>query len=202
MIETNTLQYSSIQYSELIQLLNEINQRKSLPTTPLFGTDGIRGCVGVDKLLNSSLAWQVGFWTGQTFRAQSDAVAPVILGQDSRNSSNMLSEALTKGLTAAGVEVWNLGLCPTPAVAYLTKIHQTMGGIMISASHVTVFVVLLALLIFPHLFSVCVTTIHFLIFFLFAVHMCNNNPSPHPRAACWPAGRTIAPPPRQRWPPW
>ena len=137
MIETNTLhKYSSIQYSELIQLLNQVDRQKtSLLATPLFGTDGIRGCVGVDKLLNSSLAWQIGFWAGQTFRAQRSRLAPVILGQDSRNSSNMLSEALTKGLTAAGIEVWNLGLCPTPAVAHLTKVHQTMGGIMISASH-------------------------------------------------------------------
>ena len=136
MIETNTLhQYSSIQYSELIQLLNQVEEKRKLPATPLFGTDGIRGCVGVDKLLNSSLAWQIGFWAGQTFRAQKSRLAPVILGQDSRNSSNMLSEALTKGLTAAGIEVWNLGLCPTPAVAHLTKVHQTMGGIMISASH-------------------------------------------------------------------
>ena len=136
MIETNTLyKYSSIQYSELIQLLNQVEEKRKLPATPLFGTDGIRGCVGVNKLLNFSLAWQVGFWAGQTFRAQKSRLAPVILGQDSRNSSNMLSEALTKGLTAAGIEVWNLGLCPTPAVAHLTKVHFSMGGIMISASH-------------------------------------------------------------------
>ena len=136
MIETNTLyKYSSIQYSELIRLLNRAEGKTTLPATPLFGTDGIRGCVGVDKLLNSSLAWQIGFWAGQTFRMQKSRLSPVILGQDSRNSSNMLSKALTKGLTAAGIEVWNLGLCPTPAVAHLTKTYQTMGGIMISASH-------------------------------------------------------------------
>ena len=104
MIETNTLhKYSSIQYSELIQLLNQVDRQKtSLLATPLFGTDGIRGCVGVDKLLNSSLAWQIGFWAGQTFRAQRSRLAPVILGQDSRNSSNMLSEALTKGFNCCG----------------------------------------------------------------------------------------------------
>ena len=137
MIESSVLQKScKIQSSESIQLLNEVNRNRiSLPTTPLFGTDGIRGCVGVDKLLNSSLALQIGFWAGQAFRANSDRLAPVILGQDSRNSSNMLSEALSKGLVGAGVEVWNLGLCPTPTVAHLTNVHQTMGGIMISASH-------------------------------------------------------------------
>ena len=137
MLESNILQkYSHTQPLKTFQLLNNVNhQKKPLPSTPLFGTDGIRGCVGVDKLLNASLALQIGFWAGQTFRANSDCLVPVILGQDSRNSSNMLSEALSEGLTAAGVEVWNLGLCPTPAVAHLTSVHRTMGGIMISASH-------------------------------------------------------------------
>ncbi len=45
--------------------------------------------------------------------------------------------ALSEGLTAAGVEVWNLGLCPTPAVAHLTNTLDAMGGVMISASHIS-----------------------------------------------------------------
>ena len=57
------------------------------------------------------------------------------MGQDSRNSSNMLAMALSAGLTAAGLEVWHLGLCPTPCVAYLTNVSEAIGGIMISASH-------------------------------------------------------------------
>ena len=125
----------NLQSASQSRILSSVTKTISLPTTPLFGTDGIRGCVGVDKLLNSSLALQIGFWAGQVLRINSDRLAPVIIGQDSRNSSNMLSMALSEGLTAAGVEVWNLGLCPTPAVAYLTSIHPTMGGIMISASH-------------------------------------------------------------------
>jgi len=59
----------------------------------------------------------------------------VIIGQDSRNSSDMLANAITAGLTWAGIEVWQLGLCPTPCVAYLTRESEAMGGIMISASH-------------------------------------------------------------------
>jgi phosphoglucosamine mutase len=47
----------------------------------------------------------------------------------------MLSKALATGLTSAGLEVWNLGLCPTPCVAYLTSITDAVGGVMISASH-------------------------------------------------------------------
>lgn len=105
----------------------------ALPKAPLFGTDGIRGKFG--ELLTASLAMQVGFWAGQVLRANACHSGPVIMGQDSRNSSNLLAAALLKGFTAAGVEVWDLGLCPTPAVAYLTNVAHGMGGVMISASH-------------------------------------------------------------------
>jgi len=105
----------------------------SLPTTPLFGTDGIRGRVG--DLLDANLALQVGFFSGQVLRAAAAAPGPVILGQDSRNSSDMLAMALSAGLTSAGLDVWNLGLCPTPCVSYLTSITNAVGGVMISASH-------------------------------------------------------------------
>ena len=104
-----------------------------LPANPLFGTDGIRGRVG--ELLNAPLALQVGFWTGIVLRHHAAAVGPVILGQDSRNSSDMLAMALSAGLTAAGLEVWYLGLCPTPCVSYLASISNAIGGVMISASH-------------------------------------------------------------------
>ncbi|MHC5615586.1 MAG: phosphoglucosamine mutase [Nostoc sp.] len=104
-----------------------------LPVNPLFGTDGIRGRVG--ELLSAPLALQVGFWTGIVLRNHATEVGPVILGQDSRNSSDMLAMALSAGLTAAGLEVWYLGLCPTPGVAYLTSITEAIGGVMISASH-------------------------------------------------------------------
>jgi phosphoglucosamine mutase len=96
----------------------------------LFGTDGIRGHVG--EFLTPNLAMQVGYAAGQVL---ADAKLPLIMGQDSRNSSDMLAAALTAGLTAAGVEVWNLGLCPTPTVAYLTHQTESIGGVMISASH-------------------------------------------------------------------
>ncbi|MBW4562686.1 MAG: phosphoglucosamine mutase [Mojavia pulchra JT2-VF2] len=105
----------------------------SLPTTPLFGTDGIRGRVG--ELLSAPLALQIGFWAGIVLRTHASNSGPIILGQDSRNSSDMLAMALSAGLTAAGIEVWYLGLCPTPCVAYLTSISDAIGGVMISASH-------------------------------------------------------------------
>lgn len=101
-----------------------------LPSTPLFGTDGIRGKAGT--LLTAPLATQVGFWAGQVLRCHGET-GPVILGQDSRTSSDMLASGLAAGLTTAGLEVWNMGLCPTAAVAHLAM--QNSGGIMISASH-------------------------------------------------------------------
>ncbi len=103
------------------------------PAIALFGTDGIRGQVG--DLLTPMLALQVGYWGGQVLQAGDKTKRPFILGQDSRNSSDMLAMALAAGLTAAGLEVWHLGLCPTPCVAYLTSQTEAIGGIMVSASH-------------------------------------------------------------------
>jgi phosphoglucosamine mutase len=104
-----------------------------LPDTKLFGTDGIRGKVG--DLLTAPLAMQIGYWAGQVMRAKGVTYGPVIVGQDSRNSGHMLATALSAGLTSAGLDVWNVGLCPTPTVAYLADSCDAVGGIMISASH-------------------------------------------------------------------
>lgn len=105
----------------------------TLPSTRLFGTDGIRGRVG--DLLTAPLSLQVGFWAGQVLRSQGTGAGAIVMGQDSRNSSDMLAMALSAGLTAAGLEVWHMGLCPTPAVAHLTSATEAIGGVMISASH-------------------------------------------------------------------
>ncbi|MGB3614057.1 MAG: phosphoglucosamine mutase [Elainellaceae cyanobacterium] len=106
-----------------------------LPNNRLFGTDGIRGRYG--DVLTPSLAAQVGFWAGRVLldNASTAADARIILGRDSRNSGEVLATALAAGLTAAGLDVWDLGLCPTPAVACLTQTTQALGGVMISASH-------------------------------------------------------------------
>ena len=106
-------------------------QPLDLPKTPLFGTDGIRSRAG--DLLTAPLALQVGFWAGQILRQSQ--LGAVVLGQDSRNSSPMIASALAAGLTSAGMDVWDIGLCPTAAVAYMAGDAETAGGIMISASH-------------------------------------------------------------------
>lgn len=109
-----------------------LNLTKSL-STPLFGTDGIRGKVG--ELLTTSLAREIGFWTAQVLQQQTHKQGVIIIGQDSRNSSDMLASAIASGINAAGGEVWHLGLCPTPCVSYLTNKTEAIGGIMVSASH-------------------------------------------------------------------
>jgi phosphoglucosamine mutase len=108
--------------------------RQDLPAAALFGTDGIRGRVG--DLLTAPLAVQIGYWTGQVLLAEAGPGRhTVYLGQDSRSSGDMLASAIAAGLCAAGVDVLQLGLCPTPCVAYLTCKDETIGGMMISASH-------------------------------------------------------------------
>jgi len=129
MVQTPSRQQTYPLSAHAIQLA----QTLTLPNTPLFGTDGIRGKVG--DLLTASLALQVGFWAGEILRENAGKTAPIILGEDSRNSSEMLSRALSEGLTAAGLEVWNVGLCPTPCVSFLTSVTDAIGGVMISASH-------------------------------------------------------------------
>ncbi|AMA08256.1 phosphoglucosamine mutase [Picosynechococcus sp. PCC 73109] len=107
--------------------------RCDLPAGSLFGTDGIRGKAG--DLLTAPFALQVGYWAGQVLQETAARRAPVIIGQDSRNSSDMLAMAIAAGLTASGLEVWHVGLCPTPCVSYLARTTDAIGGIMISASH-------------------------------------------------------------------
>lgn len=104
-----------------------------LPKIPLFGTDGIRSKAG--ELLNAPFALQLGYAAGQVLQENTAESGPIIIGQDSRNSSDMLAMAIAAGLTSAGLEVWHLGLCPTPCVASLTSMSEAIGGIMISASH-------------------------------------------------------------------
>jgi len=94
-----------------------------------FGTDGIRGLVGT--AITPALALQVGYWCGRVLPPD----RPVVIGTDSRTSGPMLVAALTAGLTAAGRQVWQLGLCPTPAVPSTIRRFGAAGGLMVSASH-------------------------------------------------------------------
>lgn len=104
-----------------------------------FGTDGIRGRVGVSPI-TPDFIMHLGYAAGKALAA-SDWNLPkgerpaVLIGKDTRISGYMLESALEAGLSAAGVDVLLSGPMPTPAVAYLTRALRLQAGIVISASH-------------------------------------------------------------------
>jgi phosphoglucosamine mutase len=101
-------------------------------TKKYFGTDGIRGKVGVPPITPDFLL-KLGWAAGQVFADGGHNF--VLVGKDTRISGYMFESALEAGLTAAGVGTRLLGPMPTPAVAYLTRTLHARAGIVISASH-------------------------------------------------------------------
>ncbi len=100
-----------------------------------FGTDGIRGTVGVAPITPDfvlKLGWAAGRVLGRQVR-DSRSRNLVIIGKDTRISGYMFESALEAGLVAAGLDVSLLGPMPTPAVAYLTRTFHAVAGIVISA---------------------------------------------------------------------
>lgn len=100
--------------------------------TKLFGTDGIRGLAGQE--LTSDLFLKVAY-VGAQFLQQKSGLNSVVVGCDPRESAAMLKTAVMAGICAAGLDVIDVGLLPTPAIAYLTKTFKAAGGAVISASH-------------------------------------------------------------------
>ena len=101
-------------------------------TRKYFGTDGIRGRVGIAPITPDFLL-KLGWAAGQVFANEGHNF--VLVGKDTRISGYMFESALEAGLTAAGVDTRLLGPMPTPAVAYLTRTLHARAGIVISASH-------------------------------------------------------------------
>ena len=100
----------------------------------LFGTDGIRGIVGEN--LTADLAYRVGQAVGTVLMEEKRGKRPtVVLGKDTRISSDLLEAALIAGLCSVGSDVKPVGDIPTPAVAYLTRREKADAGIVVSASH-------------------------------------------------------------------
>ncbi|HEV7777273.1 MAG TPA: phosphoglucosamine mutase [Luteibacter sp.] len=98
-----------------------------------FGTDGIRGQVGVWPITPDFML-RLGQAVGAVLvRRRPKAV--VVIGKDTRVSGYMFESALEAGLVASGVDVRLLGPMPTPAVAFLTRSLRADAGIVISASH-------------------------------------------------------------------
>jgi phosphoglucosamine mutase len=101
-----------------------------------FGTDGIRGRVGDDKV-NAEFILKLGWAAGRVLgnRESNGEGGKILIGKDTRISGYMFESALEAGLAAAGVDIHLLGPMPTPAVAYLTRTLRAQAGIVISASH-------------------------------------------------------------------
>jgi len=99
----------------------------------LFGTDGIRGLANFD--LTAELALDVAVAAAHILVENSNDRPRAIVGQDSRASGEFLEAAVVAGLTSAGVDVYRVGIVPTPAVAYLVANTGADLGVMISASH-------------------------------------------------------------------
>jgi len=99
----------------------------------LFGTDGVRGTVG-EFPMTPEFALALGRAAGFIFSAN-DKRATVIVGRDTRQSGPMLNSALIAGLLASGVDVMDVGVIPTPAVAWLVRRLNASAGAVISASH-------------------------------------------------------------------
>ena len=98
----------------------------------LFGTDGVRGVAGVE--LTSNLAMEIGKAAAYVLTKNKENVK-VIIGNDGRESSDMLVAALKAGLYSLGVSVLDAGLIPTPGISYLVGYYNMDAGIMVTASH-------------------------------------------------------------------
>ena len=99
----------------------------------LFGTDGVRGVANKD--LTCELAMKLGRAAAAVLTNKSTRHPRVIIGKDTRLSSDMLENAMAAGLCSVGASVVLLGVVPTPAVAYLVEKYKADAGVMISASH-------------------------------------------------------------------
>ena len=99
----------------------------------LFGTDGVRGIAGQD--MTCELAMDLGRAAATVLTYGRRRRPLVVLGKDTRISSDMLGAALAAGLCSVGADVIDLGVVPTPAVAYLVMKYKADAGVMISASH-------------------------------------------------------------------
>ena len=96
----------------------------------LFGTDGIRGIANVD--LKPTIAYALGRATAHRLIG---AGGSLVVGQDTRRSCDMFVAAISAGATSMGVEVHQVGVVATPALAFLAGQGDFAAGIMVSASH-------------------------------------------------------------------
>lgn len=97
----------------------------------LFGSGGLEGITFTE--LTPDLAMNTGKAVAHLLSRKSGTGVRVLMGKDTRLSSDILEAALCAGLMSAGADVVSLGVVPAPAVAYLTRHRRAQGGIMISS---------------------------------------------------------------------
>ncbi|MCF7923548.1 MAG: hypothetical protein K9L64_00395 [Candidatus Izimaplasma sp.] len=93
-----------------------------------FGTDGIRDKAKV--ILNK----KIGYFVGLSFSRFKNDQKTIFIAMDTRESGDKIAGQIIKGLTYVGFDVYNIGVYPTPVLAYLSQLKNTYG-IMITASH-------------------------------------------------------------------
>ena len=100
--------------------------------TRLFGTDGVRGIANED--LSCELAMQIGMAGAQVLTSEVHNPR-ILVGRDTRRSGDMLAAALMAGICSVGGDVIDVGVIPTPAMAYLVRLYEADAAVMVSASH-------------------------------------------------------------------
>ena len=96
-----------------------------------FGTDGVRGIA--NSQLTPEMVMRLGRVAGHL--AVKEGHGKVLVGRDTRLSGEMLAAALMAGITSSGADAYDLGILPTPAIAYMCRILEADLGAVISASH-------------------------------------------------------------------
>ncbi|AIC91590.1 phosphoglucosamine mutase [Bifidobacterium coryneforme] len=102
----------------------------------LFGTDGVRGLA--NRALTSQLALDLGDAAVRVLGKGADKTEGrrrALIGRDTRVSGDFLASALAAGMSAGGFDVIDVGIIPTPGIAYLTSVLNVEMGAVISASH-------------------------------------------------------------------
>ncbi|MBD8060193.1 phosphoglucosamine mutase [Cellulomonas sp. JH27-2] len=102
----------------------------------LFGTDGVRGLANRD--VTAELALDLSVAAAHVLGSRGEFVGHrprAVVGRDTRISGEFLAASVAAGLASAGVDVLNIGVLPTPAVAYLTASLGVDIGVVLSASH-------------------------------------------------------------------
>jgi phosphomannomutase/phosphoglucomutase len=94
----------------------------------LFGTNGIRGIFGKDLSIEFliDITFSIGHFFGK---------GPIVLGFDGRSSSYAIQKIISAVLMSMGIDVYTMGMTPTPCLQFTVKNLRSSGGIMITASH-------------------------------------------------------------------